>query len=106
MAAIEPNLVLAEIERARRKPTDNLVAYDWCLRALPLVMTSASLAEVQQTIAWLRRALDADPDYAYAMALRLGARDGRRQQLVEQCPGRSGAATRRPSRAPRRNAIA
>ena len=28
VAAIEPNLRLAEIERAQKKPTDNLDAYD------------------------------------------------------------------------------
>jgi hypothetical protein len=33
--AIEPALRLAEIERARRKPTESLDAYDLYLRALP-----------------------------------------------------------------------
>ena len=35
VAAIEPSLRQAEIDRARRKPTDRLDAYDWYLRALP-----------------------------------------------------------------------
>ena len=35
VGAIEPNLRTAEIERAQRKPTENLQAYDLMLRALP-----------------------------------------------------------------------
>ena len=35
VAAIEPNLLKAEIQRAQRKPTENLQAYDLMLRALP-----------------------------------------------------------------------
>src|SRR6266851_1825411 len=33
--AIEPSITQAEIDRARVKPTSNLDAYDWFLRALP-----------------------------------------------------------------------
>ena len=32
--AIEPSITQAEIRRANRKPTENLQAYDWLLRAL------------------------------------------------------------------------
>src|SRR5262245_29881051 len=35
VAAMEPSVRHAEVERARRKPTDKLDAYDWYLRALP-----------------------------------------------------------------------
>jgi adenylate cyclase len=35
VAAMEPSLRHAEVERARRKPTDKLDAYDCYLRALP-----------------------------------------------------------------------
>jgi TolB-like protein len=69
VGAIEPNLVLAEVERARNKPTESLQAYDLCLRALPLVMQSASLADVEQALAWLQQAIDIDPGYAYAKSL-------------------------------------
>jgi TolB-like protein/Flp pilus assembly protein TadD len=69
VGAIEPRLVLAEVERARDKPTESLQAYDLCLRALPLVMQSATLAEVEQALAWLQQAIDIDPGYAYAMSL-------------------------------------
>jgi hypothetical protein len=37
VAAVEPSLRLAEIERAQKKPTDNLDAYDLHLRALPAI---------------------------------------------------------------------
>jgi TolB-like protein/Flp pilus assembly protein TadD len=68
VAAIEPNLVLAEVERARSKPTENLQAYDLCLRALPLTIRP-SLAEVEQALAVLQRAISVDPGYSYAKSL-------------------------------------
>jgi adenylate cyclase len=68
VAAIEPNLVLAEVERARSKPTENLQAYDLCLRALPLTIRP-SLAEVEQALAVLQRAISFDPGYSYAKSL-------------------------------------
>jgi len=37
IAAAEPTLRLAEIERAQRKPTDNLDAYDLYLRSVPAI---------------------------------------------------------------------
>jgi adenylate cyclase len=37
IAAIEPTMRRAEIERARRKPVDNLDAYDFYLRAAPCI---------------------------------------------------------------------
>jgi TolB-like protein/Flp pilus assembly protein TadD len=69
VAAIEPNLVLAEVERARSKPTENLQAYDLCLRGLPMMIHAASLAEVDRGVALLKQAIDVDPDYAYAKAV-------------------------------------
>jgi TolB-like protein len=68
--AIEPKLRLAEIERAGRKPTANLDAYDLCLRAQAQVYkrTEQSMAE---SVRLARRALELDRSYAPAMA-RLG----------------------------------
>ena len=40
VAAIEPSLRLAEIERVKRKRPDSLDAYDLVLRAMPLVYTA------------------------------------------------------------------
>ncbi len=68
VAAIEPKLRAAEIERARRKPTANLQAYDLFLRALPSVR-SIDRAVIEQAIALLERAIALDPDYARALAL-------------------------------------
>ena len=58
---------MAEIERARRKPTDNLDAYDLYLRALPAinVYTRAGFEEAEGL---LRRAVALDPAYADALA--------------------------------------
>ena len=67
VAAIEPKLRMAEIERALRKPTENLQAYDLMLRALPNLrhLTRESL---EGAIYLLRKAIAIDPGYAVAMA--------------------------------------
>jgi TolB-like protein/class 3 adenylate cyclase len=66
--AIEPKLRLSEIERASRKPTANLTAYDLYLRALAQVhrYTEEGFAEA---VVLARRALAIDPFYAPAAAL-------------------------------------
>ena len=66
VVAIEPRLHLAEIERASRKPTESLEAYDFYLRALAQAVkrTKDSLAEA---VRLLNRALELDPAYAPAM---------------------------------------
>jgi adenylate cyclase len=68
VGAIEPKLRLAEIERASRKPPENLGVYDLYLRALALShqFTPESLGEA---VGMLRRALEIDPSYAPAAAL-------------------------------------
>lgn len=69
VAAVEPNLMLAEVERARSLPTANLQAYDLCLRALPLVQASSSKQGVEQAIVLLEQAIGMDSGYSYAKAL-------------------------------------
>lgn len=69
VAAVEPSLMLAEVERAQSKPTGNLLAYDLCLRALPLVQASSSQRCVEQAIALLEQAIAMDSGYSYAKAL-------------------------------------
>ncbi len=69
VAAVEPNLMLAEVERAQSKPTSNLQAYDLCLRALPLVQASSSKHGVEQAIALLEQAIGMDRGFSYAKAL-------------------------------------
>jgi TolB-like protein len=68
VAAIEPNLQLAEIERLKNKPAARLDAYDLLLRAqrLEYEFTEESLAVALRC---LKEALAIDPSYAPAMAL-------------------------------------
>jgi adenylate cyclase len=68
VGALLPTLRRAEIERARRKPPASLDAYDYVLRALPLV-TANTLAEAEPAAKLLEAALRIHPDYAYAHAL-------------------------------------
>src|SRR5262249_51121166 len=73
VSAIEPRLRLAEIDRASRKPTESLEAYDLYLRALAqeYKRTRDSLVEA---VRLLKRALELDSAYAPAMALISGCR--------------------------------
>lgn len=67
VGAIEPMLRKAEIDRARRKPTESLDAYDLYLRALPHVYAmrpDRNLAALQL----LNSAIELDPHYAPALA--------------------------------------
>jgi adenylate cyclase len=65
--AIEPQILTTEIERARRKPTRYLTAYDYFLRALSHRATS-SLEDTREALALLRKAIDIDPHFALALA--------------------------------------
>ncbi len=69
IGALAPNILVAEIERVRRKPPNSLEAYDCVLRAMPKcwALDKASCAEA---IALLDTALAAEPDYGLALALR------------------------------------
>ncbi len=60
IAAIEPTLRQAEIERAKRKRPDSLDAYDLYLRALPLVFTAMPEFS-DQALPLLRRRLRSSP---------------------------------------------
>jgi adenylate cyclase len=65
VAAIEPNLRHAEIERAKRKRPENLDAYDLVLRATPLADTGMPDG-ASQALPFLEKALSIDPEYALA----------------------------------------
>jgi adenylate cyclase len=65
--AIEPSVTQAEIRRANRKPTANLEAYDWLLRALGEERLY-SRDGVDRAIKMARRAIELDPRYAQAYA--------------------------------------
>ena len=67
VAAIEPNLRAAEIERVKRKRPDNLDAYDLLLRALPHIYPAMPDGAAQGR-PLLEKAIAKEPDYAQAHA--------------------------------------
>jgi adenylate cyclase len=68
VGAIEPRLRLSEIERAIRKPTESLDAYDLYLRALAQ-FHKYSEEGMRDAVALVKRALLIDPSYAPAAAM-------------------------------------
>ena len=68
VAAIEPSLRQAEIERVKRKRPDNLDAYDLVLRAMPDVYPSIP-ERARKALPLLKSALALEPDYALAHGL-------------------------------------
>src|SRR5262249_569845 len=86
VGAIEPRLRLAEIDRASRKPTESLEAYDLYLRALAqeYKRTRDSLAEA---VRLLKRALELDPACTPAMALISGCRTLQRSRHLSPISG-------------------
>ncbi|SEB24536.1 adenylate/guanylate cyclase domain-containing protein [Variovorax sp. YR216] len=69
VAAIEPNLRLAEYERARKRPTSSLQAYELVLRGWQNVAMTSGRQGNDEALADLRRAIALDPDYSAAKAL-------------------------------------
>lgn len=67
VGAIEPTVRKAEIERARRKPAENMGAYDLFLQALPHVYAVRPQDNLE-ALKLLERAIALDPDYAPALA--------------------------------------
>jgi adenylate cyclase len=68
MDAVLPRIRGAEIERARRRPPNELDAYGLTIRAFPLALGSYPRAAIR-ALELLNRAMDIDPDYAPATAL-------------------------------------
>lgn len=68
VAAIEPSLQRAEIERLKHKPVANLDAYDLLLRAQQLEY-EFTRDGMTAALSHLRQAIKLDPNYAPAMAL-------------------------------------
>ena len=66
--AIEPKLRQSEIERASRKPTEHLDAYDFYLRARARGYHHTE-ASYNEAVALLRQALAIDPSYTPAAAM-------------------------------------
>jgi len=71
VGAIAPKLELAEIERAKRKPTESLGAYDYYLRGMACVHQWTREAN-SEALMHFSRAIELDPHFAsaYGMAAR------------------------------------
>lgn len=71
VGAIAPTLELAEMERAHRKPTESLVAYDFFLRGLAYLNNLTKDAN-NEALEQFYRAIELDPAFAspYSMAAR------------------------------------
>jgi TolB-like protein len=68
VGALGPKLEQAEIDRAKRKPTDSLDAYDYFLRGLASTLPYARDG-VSEGLRLFYRAIELDPDYAAAHGL-------------------------------------
>lgn len=67
VAAIEPTVRKAEIERARGKHPESMDAYDLLLQALPHIYQVHPESNLK-SMGFLMRAIELDPDYAPALA--------------------------------------
>ena len=65
VGAIAPQLERAEIERAKRKPTGNLSAYDYYLRGMANLHLETREA-IQEALSLFDQAIRLDPDVASA----------------------------------------
>ena len=68
VGAIAPTLERAEIERAKRKPTESLDAYDYFLRGMASVHQWTSDAN-DEALRMFRKAIELDPDFASAYGM-------------------------------------
>jgi hypothetical protein len=68
VGAIAPTLERAEIERAKRKPTERLDAYDYFLRGMASVHQWTSDAN-DGALRMFRKAIELDPDFASAYGM-------------------------------------
>ena len=66
--ALQPSIRLAEIERARRKRPQDLGAYDYTMRAMPLVWVLEKSAS-GEALELLDQALAIEPEYPLALSL-------------------------------------
>jgi TolB-like protein/class 3 adenylate cyclase len=66
VGAIAPAVEKAEIERAKRKPTESLDAYAFYLRGLAELNQFASLRAYEEALRLFSRAIELDPDFASA----------------------------------------
>ena len=68
VGAIAPQLERAEIARAKRKPTENLNAYDYYLRGMSNLHQGTREA-ITEALSLFEKAIQLDPDFASAYAM-------------------------------------
>ncbi|WP_223545989.1 winged helix-turn-helix domain-containing tetratricopeptide repeat protein [Pseudomonas sp. A-B-19] len=68
VGAIAPQLERAEIERAKRKPTESLDAYDYYLRGMAK-LHSGSREAIEQALPMFYRAIELDAEFASAYGM-------------------------------------
>ena len=68
VGAIAPQLERAEIERAKRKPTESLDAYDYYLRGMANFHRGTREA-IDEALALFHKAIELDPDFASAYGM-------------------------------------
>ena len=66
VGAIAPAVEKAEIDRARRKPTESLDAYTLYLRGLPRLYQFANPQAIEDALRLFNNAIELDPDFASA----------------------------------------
>jgi TolB-like protein/class 3 adenylate cyclase/tetratricopeptide (TPR) repeat protein len=66
VGAIAPAVEKAEIDRARRKPTESVDAYTLYLRGLPRLYQFANLQAIEDALRLFNSAIEFDPDFASA----------------------------------------
>ena len=66
--ALQPSIRLAEVERARRKPPQDMSAYDFTMRAMRHVWMLEE-DEAAEGLELLEKALEIEPNYPLALAL-------------------------------------
>ncbi|WP_150806533.1 winged helix-turn-helix domain-containing tetratricopeptide repeat protein [Pseudomonas fluorescens] len=68
VGAIAPQLERAEIERAKRKPTESLDAYDYYLRAMAK-LHSGTREAIEEALPLFYKAIELDPEFASAYGM-------------------------------------
>jgi len=69
VGAITPKPEQAEIDRAKRKPPENLDAYDCFLRGIAKLHRFASREDNTEALGLFNKAIELDPDFASAYAM-------------------------------------
>ena len=78
VGAIAPSVTQAEIERAKRKPTNSLDAYDYYLRGLAAFWQYTRDSN-EQAVGLFERSVALDPQFAPALSALAGALDARKR---------------------------